>query len=257
MSRKNTSILICVLTFSLVPLNVIVANASEGRDPGLWGRIRARYQSLVSDPEQEVEPEATVRPHPPRETRDVSPAGRRSREEMIRTIKARVEVFPIIINEIQGLSVIEDFSGDPVYVYSVTPGSVPVGLDRLDEEVLFNLFVMVNQRATMLDAERIQTILSQQDRIRAMQRAQEQAGRGAPAGSPSSAPGAVPRVPASAPAGVPRIPESPPATVPRIPASAPAGSPRVPASSPASVPRVPASAPASAPRVPATPGVRR
>jgi hypothetical protein len=139
-----------------------------------------------------------------------------SKEEMVKVIKERLEVFPEIISIVPELSskkktrrgkatVIE-------YLYTL-PNGIVVKLEELDAEPLYNLYGLVNRESTRLSTERTTRQLEQQRQLRMLQMQQQQVPKPAqlPAVPRAHTPPSVSRPPsASAPPLVPaRPPETP------------------------------------------------
>ncbi|MDD4956491.1 MAG: hypothetical protein PHH49_01370 [Candidatus Omnitrophica bacterium] len=185
---------------------------------GFWDKVKAKYSkgtvssdtaqpAKVSTPPESAAPTAKKKP---------------DRQQMLDTIARRLKVFTQIADEMPGLSARQDVETGEVSYYYAEAGNIPEELEKLEEEDLYKLYVRINQRATILNSERIQNMLAQQERVRTLQNLQRvpQGGSGAPAQAPrppvtpvqtprAYVPPSVPTIP-SAPVRAPSVPSAPP-----------------------------------------------
>ena len=201
-----------LLSLMLVLVLSVSAHAVQQEEKGVLARLWERIKARISR-QKEVTGKPEIKPEKPKveerkaEERKGKPAEKTaekpSREEkeipskakMIDTIKRRLEALPEIVDMIPGLSRKEETGeGAAEYRYA-PPGNIAAKIEDLDEGALYNLYVKVNQQATILNTERINRQLRQQEQLRRLQQLQQ-----------------IPRVPASPPRTPPAAPRTPPPT---------------------------------------------
>jgi hypothetical protein len=94
---------------------------------------------------------------------------RPSKDEMINTMKVRLNVFPGVIDMIPGLSRKDRQEGEGAEYYYTSSDGVTMQLGEIDEETLYKLYVRVNQEATRMHTERLLSQIRQQEQLRRLQ----------------------------------------------------------------------------------------
>jgi len=115
-------------------------------------RIEIKEEVEELKEKKETERKKEERPAPP------------SRERMLEVIKRRLEVYPIIIDIVPGLSMRESADGEATYYFADKDG-VSIKLDLLDDKTLYRLYVKVNNEATRIHTERILRQIQQHEQL--------------------------------------------------------------------------------------------
>ena len=208
--RKGSLILLFLL---FVMFLSVPAHAEGQKEKGAlirwWENLRARVSGSKVVPAEEAAEEVKVADIEERievkEEKKKTPGEKKipSKTEMIETIERRLRVFSEIVDMIPGLSRKEKVGAEDAEYRYAPPGNVPMKLEELDEKTLRNLYVKINQQATILNTERINRQLRQQEQLRRLQELQR----------------TTPQVPAGPPQQPPARPPTPPSAPPRPPAA--------------------------------------
>ncbi|MGB2600351.1 MAG: hypothetical protein WBC99_07915, partial [Candidatus Omnitrophota bacterium] len=94
------------------------------------------------------------------------------KEVMIDTMKRRLRVFPSIADMIPSLSRAGTTDTEGVEYFYVLPDGTTISLEEVDQNILYNLYVRVNQEATRMHTERILRQIRQQEQLMRLQEQQ-------------------------------------------------------------------------------------
>jgi hypothetical protein len=214
--RKETLVLVFLLIVLVLSAPVC---AEEQTGKGILGRFWERIRARISGQREVTVGEVETQNPEDREEKvkvkegekapaEKAPAEKAPRKEkkipskgeMISVVKRRLEALPEIVDMIPGLSGRQKARGEGVEYYYAPPGGIAMKIEELDEKTLYSLYVKVNQQATIINTERINRQLRQQEQLRRLQEQQR-----------------IPQVPA----GPPRTPPTQPPTPPVPPAQPP------------------------------------
>jgi hypothetical protein len=223
-------LLVCFLLFSL---SAYAAEERKSFFRSWWERVTARFRRqepkveekeqikplskpVTQEEEVVVEEEAITEEEAPAAKKEETPKPRRrprkkgelpTKEEMVDTIKRRLQVFKEVVDLIPGLSR-RQVKGEDAVEYYYTPSSgVTLRLEQLDRDTLYKLYVKVNQEATRMHTERLLKQIRQQEQLMRLQNLQRMQ-QGPP--KPPAEPPKPPQV-YTPPKGPPALPPKPPA----------------------------------------------
>ncbi|RKY43268.1 MAG: hypothetical protein DRP85_00310 [Candidatus Makaraimicrobium thalassicum] len=120
-----------------------------------------------------VPPEVGTKPEVKPGKRPAAKGPQLSKEEMVKTIKTRLGMYPHVISLVPGLSLKVTESGKKEYFYSSQAGTA-VPVSDLDEETLHGVFVKISNEVTRIKTDRLMRQMRQQDQIRRQMHQQQQ-----------------------------------------------------------------------------------
>jgi 5-bromo-4-chloroindolyl phosphate hydrolysis protein len=177
------AIIVCMIAGSIISLSASFGFAQEKKS--FFERMMDRVRGKQSMSEEEVvdkKAPASTKPkekksvfsgRKKRDDKDVAEGGRRTKEEMLTAIKARLESYPEILD--YGVGIVKDGSEIGGYdYYAENSRKAVVRIDDLTPNELFPYYVRVNNMAAKLNMDRLNNILNQQEQLRHLQNMQRQ-----------------------------------------------------------------------------------